>query len=265
MAIISIPFTFSAGATIIASQHNTCFSTIYADYNGFIDNNNIVSNAAIAYSKLNLATSIVNADIGAAAAIVDTKLAQITTASKVSGAAITLLTSLPSGAGVIPVANLGSGTPTSAKFLRGDGAWTTISGSGNYSFSAYHSTDQNTSGTTPLNIAFDTEDFDTGSNFASNTFTCPLTAKYIFTASIDCESQSGTASTKLHIYKNGSQFSTLDGASLSGNPEGMGGSIIMSLTAADTVTLYITRTAGAVNTTVKGGITKSRFTGSCLA
>ena len=48
---------------------------------------------------------ITNAKVAAAAAIVDTKLAQITTASKVSGAAITLLTSLPSGAGRIPRAN----------------------------------------------------------------------------------------------------------------------------------------------------------------
>jgi hypothetical protein len=51
---------------------------------------------------------VVNADIDAAAAIADSKLAQITTASKVSGAAITGLASLPSGAGVIPVANLTS-------------------------------------------------------------------------------------------------------------------------------------------------------------
>ena len=50
--------------------------------------------------------TLLNADINSAAAIVDTKLAQIATASKVSGAAITLLTSLPTAAGVIPIANL---------------------------------------------------------------------------------------------------------------------------------------------------------------
>lgn len=53
--------------------------------------------------------SIVNADINAAAAIADTKLAQITTAGKVSGAALTSLASIPAGAGVIPAANLPSG------------------------------------------------------------------------------------------------------------------------------------------------------------
>ena len=51
-------------------------------------------------------SSIVNADISVSAAIADTKLAQITTASKVSGAAITSLASTPSGAGTLPIANI---------------------------------------------------------------------------------------------------------------------------------------------------------------
>jgi hypothetical protein len=53
-------------------------------------------------------SGIVDADIDDSAQIVDTKLAQITTASKVSGAAITLISSLPAGAGVIPAVNLTS-------------------------------------------------------------------------------------------------------------------------------------------------------------
>lgn len=120
MSLLTIPFTFSAGAVIIASQHNSNFSNIYSDYNGNIDNTNIAASAAIAYTKLNLSGSIVNADINASAAIADSKLAQITTASKVSGAAITLLTSLPAGAGVVPTANLGSGTANSSSVLFGD-------------------------------------------------------------------------------------------------------------------------------------------------
>lgn len=73
-----------------------------------VKNNVVAADAAIAYSKLNLGTSIVNADISASAAIVDTKLAAISTASKVSGAALTTLASIPAGAGVIPSANLPS-------------------------------------------------------------------------------------------------------------------------------------------------------------
>jgi hypothetical protein len=56
---------------------------------GVIVNADVNASAAIAYSKLNLATSIVDADISAAAAIVDTKLATISTASKVSNSATT--------------------------------------------------------------------------------------------------------------------------------------------------------------------------------
>ena len=48
---------------------------------------------------------ITNAKVSSSAAIADTKLAQITTPSKVSGASITSLTSVPSGAGVLPDAN----------------------------------------------------------------------------------------------------------------------------------------------------------------
>ena len=66
MALITKPNTFSAGATIIASEHNSNFDTIYNDYNG----------------------NITNANISASAAIVDTKFAQLTTASKVSYSAL---------------------------------------------------------------------------------------------------------------------------------------------------------------------------------
>lgn len=65
-----------------------------------------------------------------AGSIADSKLSQITTADKVSGAAITLLTSLPSGAGKVPTANLGSGTPDTTTFLRGDQSWAVPAGSG---------------------------------------------------------------------------------------------------------------------------------------
>ena len=95
MSLIVIPNIFSAGAVVIASQHNSNFSTIYSDYNGNIDNNNISGSAAIAYTKLSLTGNIVNSDISGSAAIVDTKLAQITTACKVSGTSITGLASLP--------------------------------------------------------------------------------------------------------------------------------------------------------------------------
>jgi hypothetical protein len=56
MATITKPYTFSNGAIIQASEHNSCFDTIYNDYNGNINNTNIASNAAIVGTKLDLTT-----------------------------------------------------------------------------------------------------------------------------------------------------------------------------------------------------------------
>lgn len=66
MAIIVKPNTFSAGAVIIAAEHNSNFDTMYDEFNG----------------------NIHNANINASAAIADTKLAQLTTAQKVNTSAL---------------------------------------------------------------------------------------------------------------------------------------------------------------------------------
>lgn len=63
MALIVLPYVFSAGNTIIASQHNSNFQTIYNDYNGNITAANIASNAAIEYSQLSLGNSIKQTDL----------------------------------------------------------------------------------------------------------------------------------------------------------------------------------------------------------
>lgn len=66
MALIIKPNTFSAGSTIIAAEHNDNFDTAYDCINGNIE----------------------NANIKAAAGIVDTKLATISTANKVNATAL---------------------------------------------------------------------------------------------------------------------------------------------------------------------------------
>ena len=55
-----------------------------------ITNSEVAAGAAIAYSKLNLSGSIVDADISSSAGIADSKLATISTAGKVSGSAVQL-------------------------------------------------------------------------------------------------------------------------------------------------------------------------------
>jgi hypothetical protein len=96
-----------SGRTIVSSTQIVDGIVANADLAADAVKNNVVAtDAAIAYSKLALTGAVKAADIEAAAAIPDSKLAQITTASKVSGAALTSLASIPAGAGVIPAANV---------------------------------------------------------------------------------------------------------------------------------------------------------------
>lgn len=67
MATIGKPYEFTSGTKAVASQVNSNFDTLYNDYNG----------------------NITNANLAAAAAIVDTKLATISTAGKVNATALT--------------------------------------------------------------------------------------------------------------------------------------------------------------------------------
>jgi hypothetical protein len=86
-------FNFTLGAVPPLSITNAMLAGSIAysklSLTGSIVNADVATSAAIAYSKLNLATSIVNADIATGAAIVDTKLATIGTAGKVSNTATT--------------------------------------------------------------------------------------------------------------------------------------------------------------------------------
>lgn len=93
--------TLSRGRTYGATE------TLYAD-----DLHELVDLGSI--------SGIVNADCAAGMALVDTKLAQITTVGKVSGAALTTLANIPSGAGAIPAANLTNATlPTGSILMFG--------------------------------------------------------------------------------------------------------------------------------------------------
>jgi hypothetical protein len=84
MATISFSYPLTDGTIAYGSEVIANLKTIKNDYNGNIQNVNLATNAGIT----------------------DSKLAQITTASKVSGAALTNLHLIPSGANVIPTANL---------------------------------------------------------------------------------------------------------------------------------------------------------------
>ena len=52
MGTVSKSFTFSTSATILASEHNTNFDTLYTLVNGNLNTDNLASNAAIVNTQL---------------------------------------------------------------------------------------------------------------------------------------------------------------------------------------------------------------------
>ncbi len=137
--------------------------------------------------------TITTSDISGTAGIVDTQLATISTAGKVSGAAFTGLASIPSGAGVIPAANVPTtvaGSDTQIQFNDGSAlagtstlTWNkTIGSLSNTTQPAFSATvdgnQANIAAGSAITVVFATEIFDQGSDFATNTFTAPVTGKY---------------------------------------------------------------------------------------
>lgn len=154
------------------------------------------------------------------------------------------MNSIPAGAGLIPSANIGLS---------------------NIRFSAYKSVDQGSVDGTK--ITFDTEDFDTGSNFASSTFTVPTTGFYLFTISGRAKHSSGVAAIlECQIYVNGSAFGVFGGCYTETDSDEVifNGSIILSLTSTNTVEIYGVQTKGTGSYTIIGGATRTRFTGALL-
>lgn len=63
MGSITLGKTWADNEAVNYTDMNGNFTTIYTEFNGNIDNDNIKSSANIAYSKLNLATSITDGDV----------------------------------------------------------------------------------------------------------------------------------------------------------------------------------------------------------
>jgi hypothetical protein len=99
MSLISKPYTFTVGSTIIAAQHNSNFDTIVNDYNG----------------------NITDANLSGSFSLDESKVGNISTYGKVSGSALTQLNTINTSAGYIPVANLNA-IPNSALATVGTGA-----------------------------------------------------------------------------------------------------------------------------------------------
>ncbi len=104
MGIVVVPSFGTDPVTVTATNLDAKVDGLATEFNGNIENANIKASAGIVYSKLNLTGAVLNADL--AGSIADSKLSTITTAGKVSGAALTLLGNIPSAAGTVPSVNV---------------------------------------------------------------------------------------------------------------------------------------------------------------
>ena len=150
----------------------------------------------------------------------------------------------------------GSNSGTANMVLASDGSITFAKALDNTpAFSVRLSGDQAAdSNNTWYKVAFDTEDFDTDSAFASNKFTVPAGkgGVYQLNTQVACTNQSESAEMDLRVYKNGSAITTpqamLDYSGGNGDfTNVVNHSHLYDLNAADYIEIYIWHGSGGTN------------------
>jgi hypothetical protein len=137
----------------------------------------------------------------------------------------------------------------------------------NAAFAAYNSGTQSsvTGDATVYTVQFDSEIFDQGSNFASNTFTAPVTGKY-FLSMTTSYSNLGVAHTTSNtiIVTTGNSFTTfvVNGFAISVSGAFiLNGSILVTMTAGDTATVTAMTSGGTKTVNLLGGVGGCLFSG----
>ncbi len=87
-------------------------------------------------------------------------------------------------------------------------------------------------------MPFATEDYDTGSNYASDKYTAPSDGKYFFCAQVEDDFTSGQRR-DLSLYKNGSAFITTRQYSYGTTRHGTRVAAVLDLSATDYIEVYI--------------------------
>ena len=102
--------------------------------------------------------------------------------------------------GTIPIASIVADSSTATGL-----AWSAPAGGGLPTFSAHSNADQTLVNGTWTKVTFQTEEFDTDSNFASSRFTPTTAGYYQLSTSVKMEG-GGAANFFVHLYKNGSDY-----------------------------------------------------------
>jgi hypothetical protein len=133
------------------------------------------------------------------AAVANTKITGLITSGQIANVANTQITGLITSGQIATVANTQiTGNITQAQIATG------VAGTGP-AFSAYSTTLTSVATATFTKVTFNTEEFDTNSNFASNRFT-PTVAGYYQINTCISGPGSGTGLMLANIFKNGSNF-----------------------------------------------------------
>lgn len=127
-----------------------------------------------------------------------------------------------------------------------------------YKFMAYHNTTQTANASTATKLQFNTESYDTNSNFDNGTnaqYTIPVTGFYQFTAGCNITLSGVTDGFSLYVYKNGTSYIELPQTTAPSPAVGLNGTTpLLSCTAGDTFQIYVAN-ATAGGKTVNGGST----------
>lgn len=130
-------------------------------------------------------------------------------------------------------------------------------------FSAYATDTQSISNATATKIVYDTEDFDTNSNFASNRFTPTVAGYYQINTGLFCAGSS-TGGNVLSLYKNGTEYVQLTRTLLSGafNVFSNGSCLVYCNGSTDYLEIFATQNSGVSLTMGNGSKSGCWFNGA---
>jgi len=132
-----------------------------------------------------------------------------------------------------------------------------IKGGASDFFLAAKTSDQSISNNTNTKVTFTSEDFDTGSDFASSTYTAPSAGKYFFYTKLLSDCTSGET-VKIFFYKNGSQFVEHRNTTHGANRRTFSMSAILDVSASDTIEVYKFQDGGS-SRDIDGDSNRSTF------
>ena len=128
--------------------------------------------------------------------------------------------------------------------------WASVGGDNTPYFHVTKSADQAISTDSFTTVTFDSEIFDSGNNFASNTFTAPSTGYYFIYSQLVWSGTTNSDYSLNRLMKNGSPVNWI--AFFQTNSSGAFGGRVISLSASDTVTVQCYQDSGG-NLSLRGG------------